>query len=168
MIDKHDLINWLKKIDKKLNKKIKVVAVGGTAMTLLGLKSSTIDIDFCLSSEDKTDFENILDNSFKIDLFVDGYIFSEQLPKNYISLSKEIIELKHITLYALNPIDIIITKSARFDARDEEDIEALAKYVNKKELIERFSKVVKTYAGDKKNYRYNFEIVLKRFFKKNI
>ena len=60
MIDKNDLLEWLRAADKKLKKKIVLIAVGGTAMTLLGLKSSTRDVDFCIKSEDKKDFEKAL------------------------------------------------------------------------------------------------------------
>ena len=164
MIDKSELITWLKGIDKKLKKDIVLVAVGGTAMTLLGLKSSTIDIDFCLSNEDKELFKKVLDNKFKVDIFVDGYIFSEQLPEDFIDKAKEITKMKNITLKTLSPVDIVITKTARFNARDEEDIKSLARYVDKEELLTRFEQVVDTYSGSEKNYRMNFEIVIKRFF----
>ena len=75
MIDRNELVKWLRSIDNKLHRKITLVAVGGTAMTLLGLKSSTRDIDFCIKSEDKKDFEKVLDKKFKVDIFTDGYIF---------------------------------------------------------------------------------------------
>ena len=39
MIDKKDLLEWLKKAAKNLGEEITVVAVGGTAMTLLGLNN---------------------------------------------------------------------------------------------------------------------------------
>ena len=80
MIDKNVLLEWLKAVDKKLKKKIVLIAVGGTAMTLLGLKSSTRDVDFCIESENKKHFEEVLGKKFKVDLFTDGYIFSYQLP----------------------------------------------------------------------------------------
>lgn len=166
MIDKTQLVHWVKEIDKRLKNKIDIIAVGGTAMTLLGLKSSTIDIDFCIKSKNKTEFEKVLDRKFKVDVFVDGFIFSEQLPEDYLKKSKEILELKNISLKALSPVDIIITKSARLNARDEEDIAALAKYTRKDELIKRFNKVVKTYVGKEEDYRQNFDYVLKRYFKK--
>mgnify|MGYP001618006731 FL=1 len=164
MIDRNELIKWLKSIDKKLHRKITLVAVGGTAMTLLGLKSSTMDMDFCISSDEKKDFERHLDKSFKVDVFTDGYIFSEQLPADYAEKSKEIISMKNIVLKALNPVDIVITKAARFNARDEEDIEALSKHVDKDELIKRFNDVVKSYSGKEDEYRYHMKIILKRFF----
>ncbi len=164
MITKDMLLIWLKEIDKKLEKKITVIAVGGTAMTLLSLKSSTIDIDFCLKQDDKKCFEKAMTKQFRVDLFTDGYIFSEQLPEDYTEIAKEIIKLENITLKALHPMDIVITKAARFNARDEEDIAAVAKYVNKDELVTRFKEVVKTYAGKEEDYNENFLFILKKYF----
>jgi len=168
MIDRTQLVVWIKKVDRKITKKIIVVAVGGTAMTLLGLKPSTMDIDFCISSEDKQEFKKAIDKTFRVDLFFDGYIFSEQLPKDYAEKSKEILKLKNITLKTLSPEDIVITKSARLNARDEEDIQAITKYVKREELIERFKQVIGTYAGNEEDYRMNFEVVLKRYFLENM
>lgn len=167
MIDKNELLLWLAEKDKLLEKQITLVAVGGTAMTLLGLKSSTIDIDFCLAKKEKKLFENILDKKdkqWKIDLFVDGYIFSEQLPSDYIEIAKEIKRMNHIVLKALHPVDVVISKAARLNARDEEDIAALATFVNKEDLLRRFEKVVNTYAGKEEDYKYHMEIIVKRFF----
>ena len=165
MIDKNSLLKWLGNLDKKLKKNITLIAVGGTAMTLLGLKTSTRDIDFCIASKDKEEFEKALDKKFIVHIFTDGYIFSEQLPSDYIKKAKEIAKLKNISLKALNPIDIIITKAARLNARDEEDIQVLSKYADKKELIKRFNKIVKTYAGNEEAYKYHLNVVLRRFFK---
>ncbi|MBI2542489.1 hypothetical protein HYV80_07335 [Candidatus Woesearchaeota archaeon] len=164
MIDKNELVKWLKSIDKKLNRKISLIAVGGTAMTLLSLKSSTRDVDFCIKSNEKNDFEKSLDKRFKVDIFTDGYIFSEQLPSDYFEKSKTIVEMKNIALKALHPVDIIITKAARFNARDEEDIKALSKYVDRKELVKRFDEVLKSYSGKEEDYKYHFKVILKRFF----
>ena len=133
-------------------------------MTLLGLKSSTRDIGFCIESENKAHFEEVLGKKFKVDLFIDGYIFSEQLPEDYTEKSKEILNLKNLSLKALSPVDIVITKAARLNARDEEDIQALSKYVNKEELIRRFEGVVNSYSGKEEDYRNHLGVVLKRFF----
>jgi predicted nucleotidyltransferase len=165
MIGKNELLAWLAALDKKLDREITLIAVGGTALTLLGLKSSTRDVDFCLKVEDRPMFGKIVGKTFKVDLFVDGYIFSEQLPPDYLEKAKEIRSFSRITLKALHPVDIIITKAARFNARDEEDIKAVAKYVNKKELLARFEEVVGTFAGNEREYRHHMGIVMKRFFK---
>ena len=165
MIGKNDLINWLKKADKRLKAKIELVAIGGTAMTLLGLKPSTRDVDFCLDSKDKEDFKKAIDDQFIVDIFTDGYIFSEQLPEDYKEKAKELLVLGHITLKALDPIDIITTKAARLNARDEEAIKTLAKHVDKDKLISRFKPVFDSFAGNEDDYKYHFELILKRHFK---
>jgi hypothetical protein len=46
--NKSALIDLLEVLNEDLTKKITLVAVGGTAMTLLDLKDSTIDIDFTI------------------------------------------------------------------------------------------------------------------------
>jgi hypothetical protein len=47
--DKKVLFEFLEVINESLSKKITLVAAGGTAMTLLGLKPSTTDINFALT-----------------------------------------------------------------------------------------------------------------------
>jgi hypothetical protein len=69
-LDKSVLLDFLKILDDELNEKITLVAVGGTAMTLLDLKPSTVDIDFTIPNEYKTAFDKALANvphGFKID-----------------------------------------------------------------------------------------------------
>jgi hypothetical protein len=57
------------------------VAVGGTAMTLLDLKPSTIDINFTIPSSDLPEFEPALKGNppgFKIDQWADGYVLKQR------------------------------------------------------------------------------------------
>lgn len=167
---KNDLLKWLKKIDDNLDNPIILVAIGGTAMTLLNLKESTKDIDFCIEGKDSKRFKKLLKNSgFKVDIFIDGFIFSEQLPDDYIDISNEYkeIDFKNIKLKTLNPLDIIITKVARLNARDEEDITALIKNkkIDKNKLTKRFREVIETYAGSEKDFEYHFKLILERHFK---
>ena len=51
-LDKSGLLGLLEAVDAELTRKITLVAAGGTAMTLLDLKPSTIDIDFTGPHED--------------------------------------------------------------------------------------------------------------------
>lgn len=84
--EKENLMEFLKHVDKELEKEIKIIAVGGTAMTLLGLKSSTIDIDFDLSTDDAEELKKALKSiphGFRVDIFKNGMIFSQQLPNDY-------------------------------------------------------------------------------------
>ena len=60
-----------------------------------------------------------------MDVFRDGAVFVTILPDDYLEKSKPIAtNLKNIDLRALDPVDIIITKIARLDGRDEQDIES--------------------------------------------
>jgi len=170
MITKNDLMEWLKRIDKRLNNRIILVAVGGTAMTLLGLKPSTRDVDFCIEGKKSKLFEDSTkDSEFKVDIFQDGFIFSEQLPDDYIEKANRIdVNLKNIDLRTLSLIDIIITKVARYNERDEEDIATVAKTdkVKKEELENRFNQVKETFVGREEEYVYHFNLVLERHFVK--
>jgi len=168
MISSKGLMQWLKEIDKGLSRKIVLVAVGGTAMTLLGIKPSTLDVDFCLDPDDVGLFKScIKDNKFKVDIFTSGYIFSQQLPEDYKEVSVKIRSgMVNIDLRALSLGDIIITKAARYNERDEDDIMALvnSRKVDKQKLVKRFNEVKETYAGKKEDYEYHFGLILKRHF----
>lgn len=45
-LDNTKLLDFLGEIDRELEHKIVVVAVGGTAMTILNAKPSTIDVEY--------------------------------------------------------------------------------------------------------------------------
>ena len=84
MITKQDLLEWLKQVDAKLHQKMTIIAVGGTATTLLGLKESTRDVDFCLDAKDASEFKKLARSDiFVVDVFKDGFIFALQLPEDY-------------------------------------------------------------------------------------
>ena len=61
--DKTVLLDFLEVLNEDLTRKITLVAAGGTAMTLLDLKPSTIDIDFTIPSSDLPEFERALKNN---------------------------------------------------------------------------------------------------------
>lgn len=165
------LLIYVNQIDQKLSERIIVIAVGGTAMCLMGLKESTKDVDFCIATEEQYNFVREINKKivspFKIDLFYSGYIFTLQLPQDYIFRSRSHPQtFKNITLKILSPIDIIITKTARLNQRDIEDIETIIKHkkINKTQLIERFHQIKTTYAGNERIFEENFNAILKEFF----
>jgi len=127
MIDKNGLLDVLHKIDLELKNKITIVAIGGTAMTLLGIKETTKDIDFNIPSDnDYNEFERVINEigfNIKIDYFKKDMILTEALPRDYLKIA---IKYEHnfnkIKLYILNPIDIVCSKIARLSDRDIEDI----------------------------------------------
>lgn len=167
-LDKGNLMKFLEDVDKNLDKHTDLIAVGGTAMTLLGLKPSTIDIDFNLSDRDAGAFRQALKaipHGYRIDIFENGNIFSQQLPDGF---EKECIPVKHfnnINLMALHPLDIIATKIGRLNERDIQDIEACIRgFGLTRNQIRKRASVVE-YAGNEENYQYNLEYVLKNLFR---
>ena len=166
-IDKSALFDFLTILNEELEKNITIVTVGGTAMTLLDIKSSTIDIDFTIPSTDKHEFDKAMlgiQPDLKIDVYMDGWIFSQGLPSDYLEKSIKIKEFDKILLLALNPIDIVVTKIGRLDERDLQDIERCIKINNlsKTEIMNRGN--ITEYAGNRDNYDHNLKFVIMHFF----
>ena len=150
--DKTALFDFLSVLNEDLSKKITLVAAGGTAMTLLDLKPSTIDIDFTIPGCDRLEFEHALRSNppgYKVDRWTDGCIFCQTLPKDYLDKSIKIKEFSHIVLRALQPVDIIVTKIGRLNARDLQDIDACIQKakVSEAEIKERAMLVMQSYVG---------------------
>jgi hypothetical protein len=169
--DKSALFDVLEVLNDDLSKKITLVAAGGTAMTLLDLKTSTIDIDFTIPGCDRLEFEQALKSNppgYKVDRWTDGCIFCQTLPNDYLEKSIKIKEFSHIILRALQPVDIIVTKIGRLNERDLQDIEACIKKTNvsEAEIKERALQVVQTYVRPDEDYLYHLNLVLEKFFKK--
>jgi hypothetical protein len=167
--DKSALLEFLDVINEDLTKKITLVAAGGTAMTLLDLKSSTIDIDFTIPGSDRVEFELVLKNNppgYKVDRWTDGYIYCQKLPKDYLEKSIKIKEFSRIVLRALHPLDIVVTKIGRLNQRDIQDIEACIREfkISEVELKARALLVVQTYVGPEEDYLGHLDWVLERFF----
>ena len=169
MIDKNGLLGVLHKIDLELKNTITIVAIGGTAMTLLGIKEATKDIDFNIPSDnDYNEFERVINEigfNIKIDYFKENMILTEALPKDYL---KNAIKYEHnfnkIKLYILNPIDIVCSKIARLSDRDIEDIKTCIKYYNitKSQIEERAMQY--GHAGNDQLYYDNLQLALDILF----
>lgn len=169
--DKNALLEFLEAINESLTRKIILVAAGGTAMTLLDLKPSTIDIDFTIPSSDLPEFERALRNNptgYKVDRWADGYVFCQALPNDYVEKSIKIKEFGHISLRALHPADIIATKIGRLNPKDIQDIEAIIKEckISEADIKARAAQVSSTYASKEEDYLYHLNWVIEKFFKK--
>ena len=168
-LDNVKLLNFLWEMNKELFHRITIVAVGGTAMTLLNVKQITVDVDFTIPGEDYEEFErarNIVQPGFRIDVFRDGAVFVTILPEDYLKKSNPITAgLKNIDLRVLDPVDIVITKIARLDERDRQDIESCITnfQVTQKQIEERAKDM--NYSGNDKVFMNNLKIVLDIFFK---
>lgn len=136
-------------------------------MTLLDLKSSTIDIDITIPSEDRDEFDKamlVVQPAFKIDVYEDGWVFSQGLPSDFLEKSVRIKEFNNILLLALNPIDIVVTKIGRLDERDLQDIQSCIKAnkLSKSEIVSRGNMI--KYVGKQENYDYNLNLVIAKLF----
>src|SRR3990172_5114657 len=167
-LDLSELLGFLELVSEQLPRPITLVAAGGTAMTLLGLKASTKDIDFTGPREDIAAFQaalRSLPHGMKVDVWPDGQVFSQILPSDYLDRSRKIRRLGRVDLRALHPLDIVLSKMGRLDERDEQDIEAfiLGSKLTHSALARRAAQV--QYAGNEENYRYHVTLVLRRHFK---
>ena len=126
-ISSKQLVDFLDEVGKTLDRKIVLVAAGGTALTLCRVKASTIDVDFTGPAKDIELFQkavNATQPGYKVHLWPNGQVFTQLLPDDYLRKSKRIRSLKNIDLRALAPADIVVTKTGRLDQRDMDDIEA--------------------------------------------
>ena len=151
-LTKGTLLNILISWNHFLKRKVHLIACGGTALTLLGIKPSTIDIDFIVPVESEYDYliKTLQDLGYKpvtgsgwsraddyiFDLFRGKKVHTTELLESPIdSTDKHILlkEYSHIYLGILNYYDIIITKLFRGSGVDMDDCSRLIK-VKKKEI----------------------------------
>ncbi len=168
MLSNSELLAFLAEVDAELERPIRITAVGGTAMTLLNLKPSTIDVDFELNSRDAAVFKAALarvPHGFKLDLFENGLIFSQALPEDFAEKCIPIkTKLHKVKLFALHPLDVVATKIGRLDGRDIQDIgECIKKFKLSKRQVESRCKQVE-YVGKMENFKANIKHVLEKFF----
>lgn len=179
---KNELITTLEKWDKLIpgRAKIHLIACGGTALTLLGYKESTKDVDFIVPVEKEYAvlIQFLKDAGYKqesgsgwthptqkviYDLFKGKRVFTTELLDSPLEEggSRKILELKKIYLGVLNPIDWIITKMFRGTSVDREDCIALAKHeaIDLKKLEKRFKETA-SYDVSEERVLKNLELIL--------
>lgn len=144
-IDKQGLLDRISAWDGFLKRRVHLIACGGTAMTLLGVKASTKDIDLLVPHEDEHDYLiGILkqlgyksasgsgwarDDAFIFDLFRGNFVSTTQLLESPLEKGNNSLfkEFNHIYLGILNYYDIIISKLFRGMNIDNEDCLALVR-----------------------------------------
>ena len=189
-IDKNTLLNTLAIWDSHLQRKIHLIACGGTALTLMGIKDSTKDVDFLvpeeaeykylirllsdLGYENKTGAGWVANNGFIFDLYPGKRVFMTDLLESPLNDGNNILfkEFEHIYLGILNYYDLIITKLFRFSSVDRDDCLALfrAKHgeIDLSKLKKRFCETSSYDISDernKKHLRYFLNLLQKEGFK---
>ena len=188
-VDKTTLLDTLSLWNRYLKRKVRIIACGGTALTLLNLKESTKDVDFLIpeQSEYRYLIKIMMDLGYKqttgtgwqknqgfiFDLFVGKTIFTTELLESPLELGNHIPykEFSSISLGILNYYDLIISKLFRFTPVDRDDCLTLFKEKNKEinldKLKSRFFETSAYDISDEKN-RNNFKYFLELLKKEKI
>jgi len=177
-LDKNRLLDILSVWDGHLNKRVHLVACGGTALTLMDLKESTKDIDLLIPEEEeykyllrilkdlgyeaKTGAGWARDDGFIFDLYVGKTIFTTELLESPLIEGNNIPlkEFAHIYLGVLNYYDLLISKIFRSTTVDMDDCLALfkarSKEIDTERLKDRFYETSSYDISDEKNKK-NFQ-----------
>jgi len=160
--------------------KVHLIACGGTALTLLGYKDSTKDVDLLVPDEreyarlveflESAGYKQVAGDGWMrdeeriiYDLYRGKRIFTTELLDSPLEEGrhKKILELTKIYLGVLNPIDWIISKMFRGTQVDRDDCIALVKNepINLKELEDRFKQTAK-YDTSEERVLGNLELIL--------
>jgi len=171
-----DLLDTLENWDSLMNFRIRLIACGGTALTLLNIKESTKDVDLIVPEKNEYDKlikflkalnyrykGNVLahddDPNFIYQLWCGNRVFTTDLLESPLKENNHILinRWSHIYLGALNLTDLIITKMFRGTPADREDcIAAFATgQVDAENLLDRYSEAAR--------YDLNPEKVLQNF-----
>jgi len=181
-IDKEGLLNRISAWDGFLKRRVHLIACGGTALTLLGVKASTKDIDLIVPNLVEYEYLiNILkqlgyksasgwgwarEDGFIFDLFRGKCVHTTELLESPLNKRNHFLikEFSYIYLGALNYYDIIISKLFRSTAIDIGDCLSLIRNKKKEIDIQQLEKRFRQTASfdvseDKVNK--NFEHLLK-------
>jgi hypothetical protein len=171
-----DLQDTLENWDSLMNFRVRLIACGGTALTLLNIKESTKDVDLIVP--EKNEYHKLIkflkalnyrykgnglahddDPNFIYQLWCGNRVFTTDLLESPLKENNHILINKwsHIYLGALNLPDLIITKMFRGTHADREDcIAAFATgQVDAEKLLDRYSEAAR--------YDLNPEKVLQNF-----
>ena len=180
-VDKTTLLNTLSLWNSYLKRKVRIIACGGTALTLLNLKESTKDVEFLIpeQSEYRYLIKNMMDLGYKqttgtgwqknqgfiFDLFVGKTIFTTELLESPFEQGNHIPfkEFSSVYLGISNYYDLIISKLFRNTPVDIDDCLTLFKEKNKEinlnKLKSKFYETSSYDISDKKNQK-NFKYFL--------
>jgi len=149
-LNKESLLANISMWNSFLNRKVHLIACGGTALTLIGAKDSTKDIDFIVPIEKEYDYlinslKNLGykntsgagwsrdDEEYTFDLFKGNKVHTTELLQSPLEKGKNILlkEFTYIYIGILNYYDIIISKLFRGTSVDFEDCLSLVKFKRK-------------------------------------
>lgn len=164
-VDNTELRVYLQRLDKELKAPISIVAFGGTALMLVGLKGSSEDIDLIVNGDkrlrDKIKTFLREQAGTRIDICPKGEITPfYKLPLDYQQRSIEIpgLNLKNVKLTALDPLDVLVSKIGRYNSRDRDDVRRIIaeRHYSFSDIQTRFGFFLRGYQKDKKQFMDKF------------
>jgi hypothetical protein len=149
-LNQKDLLDALGLWNGFLNKKVHLIACGGTALTLLGVKESTKDVDMLVPVDQEHDYLiktlkqlgyqptssygwQRQGEAFIFDLFRGKRVHTTELLESPLEKMNHTLikELSHIYIGVLNPYDLIVSKLFRGTSVDVDDCLMLFKAKHK-------------------------------------
>lgn len=154
---------FLERLNAAVKKEVTATLIGGNALVYLGLKDQTKDVDLAVRSTEPevAAFCRTYKSKYKVkvEFFVDG-LFKHVRVKDYLekATSVEAPEFPNLLVKILNIYDVILTKTARWLDRDQEDIKnALEKTeISASDLDKRFKYYLKYFMGPKDDFIENY------------
>lgn len=187
-ITSKDLIKTIDNWESLINFKVKLIGCGGTALTLLGIKDSTKDIDFIVPvpgeyarlmkflwslgyKEKGGGLAHPDDPLFLYQFWFGNRVFTTDLLDSPLEPGKNISikKWRHIYLGALNLIDLIITKMFRGTQADIDDCVAAyaASKIDPEKLLERYFEASR-YDLNPDKMMQNFIFLVEELFEKQM
>jgi hypothetical protein len=187
-ITDRQLIDTIDNWEGLINFKVRLISSGGTALTLLGIKESTKDIDMIVPVQ--KEYERLLTflrsigyqykgnglvhpdaPLFLFQFWSGNRVFTTELLDSPLNTGRNIVikEWRHIYLGALNLQDLIITKMFRGARVDIEDcVSAFAAFeMDPEALLERYAETAK-YDLNPDKMMANFTVFMEALLKKGI
>jgi len=164
-LDKNRLLDILGGWNRFLKRRVHLIACGGTAMTLIGVKPSTKDVDFMTPKEREHDYLTkqlkalgynkvttsgwIKDGEgFQFDIFRGNSIHTTELLASPLEEGRHsiLMEFSHLYIGILNDYDLISSKLMRGTNVDFEDClglaEARREEIDIERLVQHFHEMV--------------------------
>lgn len=170
-LDKNRLLDILREWNRFLKRKVHLIACGGTAMVLIGVKPSTKDVDFMAPRVREHDYLTKQlkalgyeqetgsgwrrgGEDFRFDIFRGNHIHTTELLNSPLEEGRHsiLMEFSHLYIGILNDYDLISSKLMRGTRVDFEDCLRLAEVrgeeIDIERLIHHFHEMVSYDVGE--------------------
>jgi hypothetical protein len=173
---RHALAEILRRIDTglpQLKEPVKMVIAGGVAVNFYCGERVTLDVDASFSRRIMLPEDLVVPYQT-----LDGKTFSVHFDRNYntsfavlhedyeedaVALEGDEFQGKNIRAFLLSPVDLAVSKIARFEGPDREDIAALARegLISPSEVSARANEALDYFVGSTDRVRGNLHAALK-------